>query len=350
MTDSPSKYSRSSPSPGTKVAGPLSRARTVMYVAERYGWDPNRVDRAILRLADAFGRTNEVYYPDPQNYRRVTVVWLTRLTKDRYEIREEKRPARLAAVPGVRYTSVVPVSKAASSPEPLRQEANTMQARTRKSKPAPAPEPEEIEDEVLEEEEEDEELEDSEDVEEDEELEDAGDVEEDEADEEEEEADEDEEEKDYTPYAGKAPTPTMTDFGDWLLAEVYGDDLPEDFDEQSFREGVRLGGTLRMEFQRSDFCRERREERKAAAAAAKAAPKTPAKTARKAKEPEPEPEPTPVRKTKTAAKATAPVVKSTAARKPGSAPGKPAGRAADRASAAKKTPIRPRTRQTEEPF
>lgn len=72
-------------------------------------------------------------------------------------------------------------------------------------------------------------------------------------------------EKDYTVYADKDPTATMSDFAEWIAAEVYSGELP--FDEEAFNEGVRLGGTLRMEFQRSDFCKERRAERKANRAA-----------------------------------------------------------------------------------
>lgn len=71
--------------------------------------------------------------------------------------------------------------------------------------------------------------------------------------------------KDYTVYADKAPTATMQDFAEWLISEVYEGEVP--VDEEGFREGVRLGGTLRMEFQRSDFCKERRAERQAARAA-----------------------------------------------------------------------------------
>jgi hypothetical protein len=72
-------------------------------------------------------------------------------------------------------------------------------------------------------------------------------------------------EPDYTTYAGKAPTATMTDFADWLTDVVYGGEYPGSAKEtDAFRNGVRLGGTLRMEFQRSDFNQERREERRAA--------------------------------------------------------------------------------------
>lgn len=97
---------------------------------------------------------------------------------------------------------------------------------------------------------------------------------------------EDEEAKDYTVYAGKDATATMADFGEWLLAEVYGDEYPGDAD--SFLDGVRLGGTLRMEFQRSDFNIERREQRAAEREAERAARPT---RARKGKEDAEEAEP-----------------------------------------------------------
>lgn len=313
---------------------PRSRARTVAYMAERYGWDPARVDRGILPLADHFGATSEVFYPDPQNYREVTVVWITRAGPERYEIREENRPARLARDPGTRYTTVVPINKAVQ-PKKVAKEATDMAARrgaTKAKAAAPEPEPEDAE--VLDAEEEDledEDVEDEADEAEDEDDDEEQD-EEDEADEDEEEDDADEEAKDYSAYAGKSPTPTMEDFGEWLLTEVYGDEYPGD--EDSFLEGVRLGGTLRMEFQRSDFCKERRAERQQKAAEEKAA------RARKAKEKETVEEPaakatkapakgkTAPAKTATPAKAAAPA--KTAAK---TVPGKPAGRAADRPAA-----------------
>ena len=87
-------------------------------------------------------------------------------------------------------------------------------------------------------------------------------------------------EKDYTVYADKPATPLMEDFADWIVDEV-GIEHASKAAEAAFRNGVRLGGTLRMEFQKSDFCKERREERRAerenevaeAKAAKKAAPK-----------------------------------------------------------------------------
>jgi hypothetical protein len=321
-------------------------------MARRYRWAPERIKGAILPLADYVGYTSEVFYPDIANHREVTVVWVIRQPAGLYEIREEKRAARLAATPGVRYTSRVRTTKAAPVRKPIKEAPDMATTRAPRGKAAakkaaPEPEPED----ELEEELEEEELEDEEDLEDEAEGDEEPDEDEDEEDEEvEDEADEDDEAKDYTPYAGKSPTPTMTDFSDWLLAEVYGDDLPEGFDEDTFREGVRLGGTLRMEFQRSDFCRERREERKMAAAKAAAKP---AKTTKAAKA-EPETPAKPAKPSKpTAAKPTA---KPTAAAKPTAkraVPGKPAGRAADRPATATKAPARGRRGKTaaaEEPF
>jgi hypothetical protein len=56
--------------------------------------------------------------------------------------------------------------------------------------------------------------------------------------------------RDYTKYAEKEITPTMEAFGDWLI-DVVGLDFPNAKAETQFRQGVALGGTLRMEFQRS---------------------------------------------------------------------------------------------------
>ena len=64
-----------------------------------------------------------------------------------------------------------------------------------------------------------------------------------------------EEERDFTGYADKEPTGTMKAFADWLIDEV-GLEFKTKAAEHEFREGVRLGGTLRMEFQASDFWKE----------------------------------------------------------------------------------------------
>lgn len=62
--------------------------------------------------------------------------------------------------------------------------------------------------------------------------------------------------EDLSRYADKSPTGTMDAFADWLIDEVYGGEFPgTQKDEKAFRNGVRLGGTLRMEFQASDYWR-----------------------------------------------------------------------------------------------
>src|SRR5580765_7208781 len=69
-------------------------------------------------------------------------------------------------------------------------------------------------------------------------------------------------EKDYTLYADKEITPTMEAFGDFLIDEVYEGELPRGFDEESFRKGVALGGSVRMDFQRSDYWAQDERNRK----------------------------------------------------------------------------------------
>jgi hypothetical protein len=54
-------------------------------------------------------------------------------------------------------------------------------------------------------------------------------------------------------YATKSATSTMEAFADYLIAEVYGGELPAGMDVESFRRGVALGGSTRMDFQKSDF-------------------------------------------------------------------------------------------------
>jgi hypothetical protein len=68
--------------------------------------------------------------------------------------------------------------------------------------------------------------------------------------------------KDYTVYADKDITPTMDAFADFLIEEVYEGELPPDMDEESFRKGVALGGSVRMDFQRSSFWAEDPRNRK----------------------------------------------------------------------------------------
>lgn len=153
--------------------------------------------------------------------------------------------------------------------------------------------------------------------------------------------------EDYTVYRDKEPTTKMTKFADWIIDNVYEGELTkDDFKDQedAFREGVRLGGTLRMKFQASPenqadleaarAAREAEEEpapapaRGRRGAAAKEEPAAPARRGRgrpaKAAEPdedegdegdegqEAEPEPQPTR------------------RRTGRAAAQPAGRAADR--------------------
>jgi hypothetical protein len=71
-------------------------------------------------------------------------------------------------------------------------------------------------------------------------------------------------ELDYSVYAGKDATPTMEHFGIWIIDEVFGGEFPgKQNEEDAFLDGVRLGGTLRMEFQRSEYWKETREQLKA---------------------------------------------------------------------------------------
>jgi hypothetical protein len=112
-------------------------------------------------------------------------------------------------------------------------------------------------------------------------------------------------ERDYTPYATKPATVTMEQFGFWLLevTELDGTYREGSKEEAAFLRGVQLGGTLRMDFQRSDWWkdspdnpRNKEEEpepeekparRGRAAGNGKAATAKPAR-GRKAPEPEPE--------------------------------------------------------------
>lgn len=98
-------------------------------------------------------------------------------------------------------------------------------------------------------------------------------------------------EKDYTVYADKPPTPLMVDFAEWIKEEV-GLEFSSKAAEAAFDNGVRLGGTLRMEFQRSEFCKTRREERKAQKASSNGAAED---------EEEEAPAPAPRRRTRAAA-------------------------------------------------
>jgi hypothetical protein len=355
------------------VAG-LSRSAAIDHLSTTYGWDPRRVDAAILKLADYFKSTNEVYYPDPSDHHQVVVVWIRR-TGRTYEISEEKRAARLARPDAVRYSKRVPNGKAAPvRPVPNRPtlEAIPMATRTAakrptraKAKPAPEPEPEEVEEELEELEDEaevDEDAEDEAEVDEDEdeeqdEDEDAEDAEDDTEDEVEEEEVEDEaedepaeeDERDYRIYAEKPITATMEDFAEWLEQEV------APLDSMDPIRLVALAGTLRMEFQKSQFCKDRREERRNAARVAKAPkPKAepPAKaTKTKAAAPAAKPAPAKAKAAAPAAKPAAAKVPAQAARKTGAAAGRPAPRTADRPTARKPTTRRGKAADTKEaPF
>jgi hypothetical protein len=61
-------------------------------------------------------------------------------------------------------------------------------------------------------------------------------------------------ERDFTLYAEKDATGTMQAFADWLI-EVCDLEFPNGKAEDQFRFGVQLGGTLRMDFQASDYWR-----------------------------------------------------------------------------------------------
>jgi hypothetical protein len=56
----------------------------------------------------------------------------------------------------------------------------------------------------------------------------------------------------FTAYATKAISPTMEAFADWILEEVFEGQLPEGLDSDHFRRSVALGGSLRMQFQKSE--------------------------------------------------------------------------------------------------
>ena len=58
--------------------------------------------------------------------------------------------------------------------------------------------------------------------------------------------------RDLTRYATAEPTPTMEAFADFLIAEVFGGELPDGIEEVAFRTGVALGGSTRNYFQASD--------------------------------------------------------------------------------------------------
>ena len=57
----------------------------------------------------------------------------------------------------------------------------------------------------------------------------------------------------FAAYATKEITPTQEAFADWILAEVFGGNLPKGLNVDSFRRSVALGGSLRSQFQKSDW-------------------------------------------------------------------------------------------------
>jgi hypothetical protein len=58
--------------------------------------------------------------------------------------------------------------------------------------------------------------------------------------------------KNLASLANATATPTMEAFADFLIAEVFGGTLPKGMDLASFRKGVALGGSTRMDFQKSE--------------------------------------------------------------------------------------------------
>lgn len=77
---------------------------------------------------------------------------------------------------------------------------------------------------------------------------------------------------DYTPYADKEPTDLQRRFGEWILDKT-GIEFGTNKEEAAFKEGVRLGTALRMQFQGSPENQEVLEARKAAVEERKTAPK-----------------------------------------------------------------------------
>jgi hypothetical protein len=131
------------------------------------------------------------------------------------------------------------------------------------------------------------------------------------------EAETEETERDYTVYADKPITASMADFHTWLNDEV------GDLSKMDTERIVALAGTLRMEFQRSDFNQEQRDLRKAQRAEAAAAANT-----EEAEGDEDETKPAAKPGRKPAAAKPAATDKATTATKPASRRGKPAAAAA----------------------
>lgn len=210
----------------------LNKAQAINYMARHYKF----TRETAARLFDLAKNDGESWHGAPckSGYILVTSVGNTGgpyVTVEDAEKALTNIPGRVARPMPVGYTSRLPLKSGITT---RREKGPQMATATRRGKAAAkAAEPEEVEEEA-----------------------------------EVEEAEEDDEAKDYTGYADKVPTATMTDFHEWIVDNVYDGELPfEDVDE-AFLKGVHLGGTLRMEFQRSDFNRERRAERKAAKPAA----------------------------------------------------------------------------------
>jgi hypothetical protein len=57
----------------------------------------------------------------------------------------------------------------------------------------------------------------------------------------------------YTGHATKAITPTQEAFAEWILAEVFDGNLPKGLNKESFNRAIALGGSLRSQFQKSEW-------------------------------------------------------------------------------------------------
>jgi hypothetical protein len=78
-----------------------------------------------------------------------------------------------------------------------------------------------------------------------------------------------EQELDFTVYRDKPATRVQEAFADWLIDNV-GVEFGTKKEEQAWRDGVRLGASMRMHFQRSPENQQDLEERRKAAEALKA--------------------------------------------------------------------------------
>ena len=287
---------------GYKVHGTLTRGMTArtaeQYIQENYDENKDAAE-SLVQAAWMYGisarSADDGRYFAVYRKQRVPARFLIEEGTAKDILSDGAETVALSAPVGYSKRSI-PSGKKIHRIQPISKEAtmaprgSRTATRTRKgAKPAPAPEPEELEEEDLEDEVDEEELEDEElEDEEDDDLDDE--VDEDDEDDEEEEGeedDDDDEPSDYTPYLTKDITPTMEDFAEWINREV------GDINVLGAEDPVRLvalAGTLRMEFQRSDFNKERRAERQAASAkAAKATAAKRGKAAAAAEEEEEQP-------------------------------------------------------------